>query len=91
MQPLVQEISPAINYLSCFRGAFSLYLFTGISTLGVYFFAPLLYSGSVSVFYQPPPLSMYYDFLLFVFQFCGEVQFWVLLGGSGDELVGVQG
>jgi hypothetical protein len=24
--------------------------------------------------------------LLFVFQFCGAVQFWMLLSGSGDQL-----
>jgi hypothetical protein len=29
---------------------------------------------------------MCYDGLLFVFQFCGAVHFWMLLSGSGDEL-----
>jgi hypothetical protein len=29
---------------------------------------------------------MCYDDLLFVFQFCGAVKFWMLLTGSGNEL-----
>jgi hypothetical protein len=42
---LVQEISSVIHYLPCFGGGLSLCLFTGISMLGVYFFAPLSFSG----------------------------------------------
>jgi hypothetical protein len=60
-------------------------LFTGISVLGVYFFAPLPFSGAVSVFHQPPLVSVFYDGSLFVFQFCRAVRFWVLLTISGDD------
>jgi hypothetical protein len=52
-------------------------LFTGISALGVYFFALLPFSGAGSVFHQPPLLSVCYDSLLFVFQFCGAVAHWL--------------
>jgi hypothetical protein len=37
--PLVQEISSAIHYLTFFGGGLLLFFFTGISMLGVYFFA----------------------------------------------------
>jgi hypothetical protein len=37
--PLVQEISSAIHYLSCFGGGLLLRFFIGFSALGVYFFA----------------------------------------------------
>jgi hypothetical protein len=82
---LVQEISSAIHYLPFFGGGFLLCLFTGISMLEVYFFAPPPFCGAGSVFHQPPPLSMCYDGSLFVFQFCGAVRFWMLLTGSGDD------
>jgi hypothetical protein len=65
--------------LSCFGGGFSLCLFTGISVLGAYFFAPPPLSQSGSVFHQTSLLSVYYAGLLSVFQFCGAVWLWVLL------------
>jgi hypothetical protein len=71
--------------LPCFGGGFSLWLFTGISALGVYFFALLLFSGVGSVFHQLPLLSVCYDDLLFVFQFFQAVWLCVLLNGLGDE------
>jgi hypothetical protein len=69
-----------------FGGGFSPCLFTGISTLGVYFFALPPFSGAGSVFCQAPLLSVCYDGSLFVFQFCGEVWLWVLFTGPGNEL-----
>jgi hypothetical protein len=54
--------------------------------LGAYFFAPPTFSGLGSVFHQPPLLSICYDGLLFVFQFCRVIWLWVLFTGSGDEL-----
>jgi hypothetical protein len=74
---LVQEISCVVHYLPWFGGGFLLWLFTRVSSLGVYFFALPLFSESGSVFHQPLLLSMCYDGLLFVFQFCRAV--WVLL------------
>jgi hypothetical protein len=53
--PLVQEISSAVHDLPCFGGGFSLCLFTGISTLGIYFFAPPPFSGAGTAFHQPLP------------------------------------
>jgi hypothetical protein len=61
-------------------------LFTGTFVLGVCFFAPPPFSGIGSVFHQLLLLSMGYDSLLLVFQFCGAVRFRMLLTGSGDEL-----
>jgi hypothetical protein len=52
--PQVQEISSAVHYLPWFGGGFSPCLFTGISILGVCYFAPLPFSGAGSVFHQPP-------------------------------------
>jgi hypothetical protein len=43
------------------------------------------FSGAGSVFHQSPLLSMCYDGLLFVFQFCRAVWFWVLLTSSRDD------
>jgi hypothetical protein len=37
------------------------------------------------VFHLPPLLTMFYYSLLFVVQFLGAVQFWMMLSGSGDE------
>jgi hypothetical protein len=71
--PQVQEIISVVHWLSCFEGSFLLCLFTGISALGTYFFAPSPFSGAESVFHQLPLLSAYYGGLLFAFQFCGEV------------------
>jgi hypothetical protein len=51
--PLVQEISSAIHYLLYFGGGLSLCLFTGISTLGVFFTLPP-FSGAGCV---PPTFS----------------------------------
>jgi hypothetical protein len=51
---------------------------------GVLFLAP--FSGPGSMFYQLPLLSMCYDGLLFVFQFCEAVWLWMLLTGSRDEI-----
>jgi hypothetical protein len=80
------QISSAIQYLPCFGGCFLLCLFTRVSALGFYFFALPPFSGVGSVFYQLSLLSMFYDSLLFAFQFCEAVWFWVLLSGSEDEL-----
>jgi hypothetical protein len=84
--PLVQEITSVVHYLPCICDAFSLCLFTGISVLGVYFSDLSLFSVAVSVFHQPPLLSVCYDGLLFIFQFCGAVWLWVLLTSSRNEL-----
>jgi hypothetical protein len=84
--PLVQEIISVTYYLSCFGGGLLLCLFTGISKLGVYFFAPPPFSGAGSVFHLLPSLSMLDYNMLFVFQFCRAVWFWMLLFGSGDHL-----
>jgi hypothetical protein len=84
--PLVQEIISVTYYLSCFGGGLLLCLFTGISKLGVYFFAPPPFSGAGSVFHLLPPLSMFDFSLQFVFQFCSIVWFRMLLSGSGDQL-----
>jgi hypothetical protein len=84
--PLVQEISSAIHYLPCFGDGFSLCLFTESSLLGVYFFAPPSFSGAGSVFHPPHLLSMLDYSLLFIFQFCRGVQFWMLFPGSGVQL-----
>jgi hypothetical protein len=54
--------------------------------LGAYFFAQSPFFGAGSVFHQPPLLLMCYDTLLFDFQVCRAVHFWVLLTGSGDDL-----
>jgi hypothetical protein len=70
----VQEISSAIRYLPCLGGGLSLCLFTGISTVGVYFFAPPTFSGAGCVL-PPPPLSAFYYSSLFVFQFFGHFSF----------------
>jgi hypothetical protein len=43
---VVQEISSAIHNLPCFGSGLLLYLFTGSSALGVYFFAPPPFSGT---------------------------------------------
>jgi hypothetical protein len=84
--PQVQEISSVVHYLPCFGDGFSLCSFTRISALGVYFFASPPFSGPGSVFHQPPLLSVCYDILLFVFQFCRAVMIHMLLTVSGDEL-----
>jgi hypothetical protein len=42
--------------------------------------------GQVQYSISPLPLYMCYEGLLFVFQLCGAVRFWMLLTGSGDEL-----
>jgi hypothetical protein len=74
--PQVQEISSVVHLLSCFGGGFSVCLFIEISGLGSYFFAPPPFSGAGSVFHQhPPPLSMYYDGSLFIFNFAGQFDF----------------
>jgi hypothetical protein len=83
--PQVQEMSSVVHELPCFGDGFSLCLFPGVSAQGVYFFAPSPFSGVGSVFHQPPLLSVCYDGLLFVFQFCRAIWLWVLLTGSGDE------
>jgi hypothetical protein len=72
--PLVQEISSTIHYLSCFGGGLSLCLFTGISTLGVYFFALSPFPGEGSVFHLPPPLSVL-DYSSLFFSFVGKFGF----------------
>jgi hypothetical protein len=71
--------------LPCFGGSFLLCLFTWISILGVCLCPTPFLWGRFSV-YQSHLLSMCYDSLLFVFQFCEPVQFWMLLTGSGDDL-----
>jgi hypothetical protein len=83
--PLVQEISSANHYLLGFGGGL-LCLFIGISVLGVYFFALPPFSGALSAFHPPPPLSMFYYSSLFVFQFCKSVCFYMLLSIAGDDL-----
>jgi hypothetical protein len=70
---MVQEIIPVIHYLPCFGGVLSLCLFTGISVLGVYLFAPPLFSGAGCV---PPTPS----FVCVLLQFA--VCFSVLWGSS---------
>jgi hypothetical protein len=80
--PLVQQISSVIYYMPCFGGGLLLCLFTASSALS----ALPLFSGTGSVCHLPPLLSMFDCSLLFVFQFCGAVQFWMLVSGSGDHL-----
>jgi hypothetical protein len=70
---VVQEISSAIHYLPCFGGGLLLCSFTGISTLGVYFFARLLSLGQV-VFQLPTPLSML-DYSSLFISFVGQFGF----------------
>jgi hypothetical protein len=70
----VQKVSSAIQYLPCFGSGLLLFLFTGISVLEVYFFAPPPFSRAGSVFHPPPPLFMFYYSSLFDFQFCGAAQ-----------------
>jgi hypothetical protein len=74
-----------IHYLPWFGGGLLLCLFTGISKVEVYFFATSPFSGAGCV-PPTPPLSVFYYSLLFVFQFCRAVWFWMLLSGSGDDL-----
>jgi hypothetical protein len=52
------------------------------------FFASLPFSEARSVICQPacPLLSVFYDGLLIIFQFCRAVRLWMLLSGPGDEL-----
>jgi hypothetical protein len=45
-------------------------MFTGISMLGAYFFALTPFSRAGPVVHQPSLLSVCYDSLLFIFQFC---------------------
>jgi hypothetical protein len=72
----VQEIISVVYELSCVGIGFSLCLFTGISMLGVYFFAPSPFSGAGAVFHEPPPLLptiiSVYDSTLF-FNFVGSL------------------
>jgi hypothetical protein len=84
--PLAQEISSVIHYLPCFGGALSLCLFIKSSVLGFYSFASPPLSRQVQFSTSRTPLSVLDYSLLFVFQFCGKVQFWVLLSESGDHL-----
>jgi hypothetical protein len=60
--------------LPCFGSGFSLCLFTGVSTLEGYFFAPPPFCGAGSVYCQPPLLSVCYDSSLF-FSFVGQFGF----------------
>jgi hypothetical protein len=75
-----------IHNLLCFGGGLLLCLFSESSVVGVYFFAPPPFSGTGFSVPPPPPLSVLHYSSLFVFQFCGTVQFWVLLSGSGYQL-----
>jgi hypothetical protein len=54
--------------------------------LGTYFFALPLPLGQGQGSVTTPLLSVCYDGLLFIFQFCRAVWLWVLLTGSEDEL-----
>jgi hypothetical protein len=75
--------SPLVALL--WRWLFAVLVYWGFCTGGL-FICPAPFSLAGSVFHQPPLLSVCYDSLLFVFQFCRVVLLWVLLTGSGDEL-----
>jgi hypothetical protein len=83
--PQVQEISSVVHQLSCFGGGYLLYLFTR----GLFLCLTSFLWGKVSDPSAGSLLSGCCDYLLFVFQFCGAIWFWVLLTGSGDDFCGL--
>jgi hypothetical protein len=83
--PLVQEIFSAIHYLPLFGGGLSTVFVSGILHWGFISLPCPLSLGQVQ-YATRPLLSRFYHSLLFVFQFYGAVQFWMVFSGSGDEL-----
>jgi hypothetical protein len=74
--PQVWEISSVVHFLSCFGGGFLLCLFTGISMLGTYFFAPSPFPcGRVSVLSVLPCSQCVMMVHCLFFNFAGQFDF----------------
>jgi hypothetical protein len=70
---------------SALGGGLSLYLFIESLVLRVYFFVLLPFFRAGLAFYTTLCCLFYYN-LLFIFQFCRAVWFWMLLSGSEDDV-----